>query len=299
MAARFAADILSGRTPVVPPIRPRAHLLVLRRLTRFYSIDIAKAYAQNDAVPWGDFAALDQLRRLIIAAPAKGPQSLADFHVRSATLDYRIFARAQCKTTLLAFTGSPFQFGGPIDIMHRWLANLDVNILYVYDSSWCFCLGPMKGLGASFEENAACLKALLTGLGTSRCLSIGNSGGGFSALMFSTRLAVEKCLVFSPPTTLKESIPWVGRRVSSFDGLMDADGTISIRHHIAARHGAGQTRLLFPNDHERDAKAALDLRSAPNLELIPLIGQSVHNVLPRLAADGLLQDQLNWLMAAQ
>ena len=44
LAARFAADSLSGQPAVMPSIPPRSHLLVLRRLTRFYSIEIAKAY---------------------------------------------------------------------------------------------------------------------------------------------------------------------------------------------------------------------------------------------------------------
>jgi pimeloyl-ACP methyl ester carboxylesterase len=299
LAARFAADSLSGQPAVMPSIPPRSHLLVLRRLTRFYSIEIAKAYAQHKDLPWGNFAALDDLRRLLIAAPAKGAKALADFHVRSATLDYRIFARPACKTTLLAFTGSPFQFGGPIDIMHRWLTNLEVNIVYIYDSAWCFCLGPMKGLGMGFDENAAMLQVILDSLGTSRCLSIGNSGGGFSALMFSTRLAVDRCLVFSPPTTLKESVPWLRRRLLSFDGLLDGDGCIAVNQQIAARHGAGQTRVLFPNDHERDKIAAMTLKSLPNMDLSPLLGHSVHNILPRLAADGLLQGELDWLVQAR
>lgn len=296
LAACFAADVMSGRVCKVRPVHPRAHLLVLRRLARFHSIEIAKAYAQHETLPWGGFAALDDLRRLILAAPSKGPNALADFQVRSATLDYRVFPRTGCGTTILAFTGSPFQFGGPIDIMHRWLINLDVNVVYVYDSSWVFCLGPLKGLGRGFEENAAGLRALLDGLGTKRCLSIGNSGGGFSALMFSTRLPMERCLVFSPPTTLKESVPWLRRKISSLDGLTDAEGTIFVGDHIAARHGAGRTRVLYPNEHERDAKAATDLRSLPDIDLLPLAGHSVHNVLPKLAADGTFNEHLQWLL---
>lgn len=298
LAARFASDVLSGRAAVVPPLPPGAHLLVLRRLARFYSIEIAKAYAQHDDLDWGGFAALDVLRRLIIAAPARGPQAFAEFQVRSAVLDYRVFARPGCSTTLLAFTGSPVQFGGPIDIMHRWLTNLDVNIVYIYDSSWCFCLGPMCGLGAGVDETAARLRAIMDSLGTRRCLSMGNSGGGFSALLFSTLISIDRCLVFSPPTTLRESIPWVRRKATLLDGLINAEGNISVGHHITARGGAGRTRVLFPNEHERDAKAAMDLSNLPEMELLPLIGHTVHNVLPRLAGDGLLQDQLDWLLRA-
>lgn len=296
MAAGFALAIQEDRHPAVVPIDIKDHLLVLHHLINSHSLEACRRYAAEDCIPWGRFKKFDELRWIVLHAPRNIRPGMVESVVANRASDLIVCPRPGATRVVLVFTGAHHQFGGPLRLIHRWLAQLDASLIYLIDNDWSYYLGPMRGLGGSMTDKAEALNRIIGDLGATSCFCLGTSGGGFGALVLAPYLGAKRVLAYSPPTVLRESLPAIQRKVPGLDPLLSPEGTIDIAD-LRTRHDqVPPTKIYYPADNAHDLIEAENLRGVPGVELRPLEGETDHNLMPRVISRGLFGLHLDWLV---
>lgn len=296
LAQDFAEEARRGRRPSPKKGNTFQHLSVLNELARAHSIEACKQYAASRDIPWGRFASLDALRLVIGQAPLGGVNPIGDFPVARPDLDYVTFHNPNARKVVIIFTGAAHQFGAPLRVIHQWFRRLDASLVYVFDMEWTYYLGTVRGLGNGLNETAAALQALVAELGGTRCYCVGNSGGGFGALLFALRLAARRTLAFSPPTSIRESLEGVRRKGVDLDGLVSARSEVELREFYLASAEPPPARIYFPGNNLHDRAEAECLAGVPGMDLQP-VEDTNHNLIPSFIDRGLFAPALEWLVA--
>jgi pimeloyl-ACP methyl ester carboxylesterase len=125
------------------------------------------------------------------------PKPIGDTDV-SFSLDMESDAR----TLLLAFGGLNRQIGMPPFEFFSLTRDIPVKRLFVRDprQAWYHCGMPQHG--ASLMSVADSLRGLIARHDVERLVVVGNSAGGYAALVFGTLLGAETVLCFAPQTVL-------------------------------------------------------------------------------------------------
>jgi len=296
LAQAFADAAWRGRKPSPQKGNTFHHLCVLNELAKSHSIEACKQYAGSRDIPWGRFASLDALRMVIGQAPLGGINPIGDFPVVRPDLDYVTFRNPNARKVVVIFTGAAHQFGAPLRVIHQWFRRLDASLVYVFDMDWTYYLGPVRGLGGNLDETAAALRAIVAELGGTSCYCVGNSGGGFGALLFALRLQARRTLAFSPPTAIRESLEGVRRKGVVLDGLVSARNEVELREFYLASANPPPARIHFPGSNLHDTAEAENLAGLPGIELQP-IDETNHNLIPLFISRDLFFPALEWLVA--
>lgn len=296
LADEFAMAVRLGRRPRPAPGGAKRQLMVLRHLIRLHPLETCRIYAAADVIPWGRFAALDILRLLVLNAPVTPDPAMPDLPDMARGTSYILCPRPGADKVLFVFTGAARQFGGPLQLMHRWLASLGVSIIYLIDTDWSFYLGPLPGLGVSLEDKSAALLDLMRQLGGRACFCMGNSGGGFGALLLAPRLGASRTLAYSPPTVIRESLDRVQAVLPELGGLLAPDGTISLADQFARIGRVPRARIYYPEANAHDSAEAAHLDGIAGLTVRGIGGVAEHNLIPFVVSRRLLPVHLDWLV---
>ncbi len=295
-AATFAACVDAGEEARVERATLFHHMAVLNILARGHSLRACRHYAGSAVIPWGRFGSLDSLRTVILRAPEVEAAGIAPFPATVPELDVLPFHHPGAEAVVFVFTGRAHQFGAPLSLIHPWFRTLGTSVVYVFDMDLTYYLGPLRGLGASIEANVAALRSLMAGLGATRCCCVGNSGGGFGALLYAPLLGARRSLAFSPPTMIRESLDQVRGKVPDLDRLVAANGAVDLRLLYAARGTWPPARIFYPASLERDSEEARNLAGLAGIALNP-VDLAKHNLIPHLIASDAFQPELAWLVA--
>lgn len=295
-AAAFSSAVATGQTVRVKGGSVLQHLSVLRELVATQPIEVCRRYAALPEIPSGRFAALDALCTLILQAPDSTPGDIGDFPQRIPEEHYIVFAAPSATRMLFVFTGAAQQFGGPLRVMHQWFRRLGVSVVYLFDAEWTYYLGGINGLSDSIEGSAEALKEIARTAGATSHLCLGNSGGGFGALLYAPHLAARRTLAFSPPTAIRESLEVVTRKVPDASRMSAGSGAIDLREIYSQQVAARDIRIYYPAQNAHDSSEASNLNGLPGFDLRPLPGVKTHNLVPHLVAMGRFGPELDWLV---
>jgi len=98
------------------------------------------------------------------------------------------------------FGGIASGIGMPPFEFHRASGILGQHRIFVRDLSQCWYQAGIPGAGRDIRSVAAHLKGLINKIGASRVKFVGNSMGGFAALMFSSLIGTGGAIAFAPQT---------------------------------------------------------------------------------------------------
>lgn len=105
-------------------------------------------------------------------------------------------------TLLIAFGGMAGELGMPPFEFFKATGGIPVKRLFVRDLHQAWYHRGIPGHGATIEDMAAALGALVAASDVDRLVVAGNSAGGYAALLFGTLLRAEVALCFAPQTVL-------------------------------------------------------------------------------------------------
>lgn len=291
-AEAYAAEVQRGRSPTFPEVGVREQLLILNTLLQSHPLVACRHFAGRDEIGWGRFKALDQLRLMVLLAPAELDPCMPDAPVVTESL---VCPRPGARRSLVVFTASRQQVGGSLRLVHRWLAQRDVSLIYLADLPWTYYLGPMPTFGTRLEDKIDHLHGILDGLGSRSWASFGASGGGFGAILFAKGLRARRTLTYSAPTVLRESLPRLQAEIPGLDPLLSPEGTLDLAHLLQRDASPTRIKAYFPALNEHDAAEAAPLIGVPGVEVLPVEGKSDHNLLPHMVSRGLFTRHLEWL----
>jgi hypothetical protein len=266
-------------------------------LTTYHPLDVCKAYAGLEILPWGRFTPLDKLRSLILNLPE--PANLLGYDIGLSKGDQAVlvYPYPGATRTVIVFTDIARHMGAPLRLVHPWLWRFGVNVIYVSDQHFNYFLGPIDGLGATAEDKVARIKQLLRDLGSQVVFCLGNSGGGFGALFFAPLLGAERVLAYSSPTVIRESLPDVLRRAPDLDPRLWESGEINLVTHWRRQAKLPKVRIYYGGLNKHDRQEAENMAVIATVELCAIADSAEHSLQPMLIPDGRFAQHLEWLMA--
>lgn len=211
-----------------------------------------------------------------------------DAFIDDRALDVQIVPRAESRTTLLAFCAGQ-RLTLPVNLMHRWLGQIGVNVVYLRDTRTRLYLEGVASLAHDLPLTCDALKSLLAQLGTERLLCYGGSKGGFGCLLYAALLGAEAALAMGAPTDLR-----------SFPNLLEVDERsrrhLDLREVYAACAAPPRAHLVYGALMMTDAQQAAHLGVHPSVSLEPVANLAEHAVAKDLVRTGRLEELLRGLV---
>jgi pimeloyl-ACP methyl ester carboxylesterase len=148
--------------------------------------------------------------------------------------------------------------------------------IFVRDLERAFYHRGVVGAGSSIEEVADYLRATVREAGVERVVTVGNSAGGYAALLFGHLIGATEVHAFGPETFLTRFRRALhrDRRFRQFLGPLRAAGDLDSRYSdlrkVLGRH-QGDTRFVihYSSLHRLDVAHAKHVRNLPGVELQP------------------------------
>lgn len=212
-------------------------------------------------------------RRLSDAVPTQGPCTPP---VNTETWDdeacvLHVDDPRGAPVMLVFFAGIGGAFGGlPAFEFRHTVARVRTNQVFVRDPSSLWYLKGVRGAGSSAEELAAYLREECRRRGAKRVVTVGNSAGGYAAILFGVLIGADEVHAFSPKTRLLERSDFHSE--AKLRILLDHVG----RDHpyldltrFLAEHADGPTliHIHYANGDKVDATHALRVKGLPNVRL--------------------------------
>ena len=132
--------------------------------------------------------------------------------------------------------------------------------------------------------------------GAASSFCIGNSGGGFGALLYGPLLGSRRVLAFSPPTVIRESLEAVTRKVPHLRQMASVTGSLDLRTLYQRPPSMPDCRIYYPEENIHDREEALNLKGIAGLDLRPVAGMQKHNLIRHFVSNGSLDGEINWLI---
>jgi hypothetical protein len=181
-------------------------------------------------------------------------------------------------------------------------SDLPAGLIFVRDRSRRVYQRGLDDLGRTFPEMASTLHDLAGGR---RIVAIGNSGGGFAALVFGALLGAAEVHAFSPVTFLGR---W-RRKLHKDDRFADDIDRINRGRHVQRRFLDARPwmkrrveptafHLYYASGYDIDRFHAERVRSVPGVVLHPRDGKG-HSTIRDLAISGELKEVLRSAVTPQ
>ncbi len=191
---------------------------------------------------------------------------------------------------LIAFAGLGIGMGVPYFEFLKLIGELPIQRMFVRDLQKSWYHAGLRGLAANIDEAAEVLRGLVAESGAKRVLTMGNSMGGYAAILFGALLEVDEVLAFGATTF-----------VNTANRLRYLDFRPMFRHFkkspVKTKHYFDLCRvpgiekpdihLYFDAAYREDSAHARHLAKAgANVHLHPCRVGGKHHVIKKLKASG-------------
>ncbi|GGL78939.1 hypothetical protein GCM10011392_36780 [Wenxinia marina] len=198
--------------------------------------------------------------------------------------------------TLLGLTNLAHRMNFDHEIIDAVAAATGAATILLRDYTYRLFIGGVAELGPDRASTIAALREKLAELKTERLIVVGTSAGAYSAVSYGRELGAAETHGLGTPTSIGRFLTGGDTRVKALIRKLSRSfppEDLDLRE-VLPRIGGPATpiHLWFAANRATDRDHARDLAGLPGVELHPLEGQSEHQLLPRVIADGRLRDWL-------
>lgn len=178
----------------------------------------------------------------------------------------------QNRPLLMAFGGIFGALGIPPFEFYRLTKNLNVNKIYLRDLSQTWYHSGLPGISNSIDETTSFLKRSIHASDVTTVVVMGNSMGGYAAILFGVLIHADIIHAFSPPTSIgdekyirhKEKVRKVKKKFSTkyFD----------LKNIIKLNKYNGVINIYYDAKDKIDTKHAKHLKRSKNIALHSFLG---------------------------
>ena len=199
-------------------------------------------------------------------------------------------------TIMIAFGGLARSFGGvPGFEFLTSLSDIPVQRIFLADPAGLWYQKGIPGMGDNVWEVAENLKRFCTLNGAKRIVTLGNSAGGFAAILFGALIGADEVHAFAPKTRLVddrdyrdvEELRELHRRIGPDRSMLDLCDFLLQNELNSAR-----IFIHFPKRDRMDAYHARNLAGVPNVKLIGYPWRD-HYLIGALRKNGSLKSLLS------
>ena len=248
-------------------------------------------------VEWARFA-LDRLREQ--APDLQWPQTVSELidlmpegsprekrFVDDRDSDLQLVPRDGARTVVLGFCGRRNRLNMPLWLFQRWMAKLEVSVIYLRDFDETFYLAGIRSCG-SFAATVERLRQAIASLNADRVVCIGNSSGGYAALRFGLELQADRVFAFSGAVDMTPEFNTHLNRKASAEALVQAfpDATLDLRELYLSAPRRPLTELFYGENAWDDRIHSEHMAGVPGVILHPVPDYAGHGALPELIRRG-------------
>jgi pimeloyl-ACP methyl ester carboxylesterase len=200
-----------------------------------------------------------------------------------------------CRRLLVAFGGLNQRPGLPVFEFLRVTDEIPVNRIYLRDEHLSWYHAGVAGMSTSIDGTVDPLRALMAEHGSERCVMVGNSAGGYAAILFGVLCGADEVVSFVPQTFLdrRQRIRNRDRRFGDWIPPLRAAPYWTPRYADLANlpfTGAPVIRIHHARGYRLDRAHARHLDGRPGVELVPYdqARRRAHGIVRRLRSEGTL-----------
>lgn len=201
--------------------------------------------------------------------------------------DVQLVERPGSKLVIFAFCGRKQHIGMPLWLFQRWLSRLRAHVVYLRDFDNNHFLGGVRSLGSQ-EATVIAMDHLVSKLGVERVLCLGNSSGGYGAMLYGLRIGAEKVLSFSGASSLDPAFNLHLNRAEAAIAVKQAypDARLDLREAYLGASRPPRTLLVYGAQAWDDRIHAEHMAGAPGIELLPVDDYKGHGTVAELVHRG-------------
>lgn len=209
--------------------------------------------------------------------------------VKNPNLSVTIDLTYKDRPLLIAFGGMVGRLGIPPFEFFNLTKNLDVNKIYLRDLSKTWYHSGLPGISNNIDETASFLRRKIDESGADKIVVVGNSMGGYAAIVFGILIKADIVHAFSPQTFIKDA-----DFIRSKEQLQNVHDNFSNKYfdinEVAKLHNnLGEFNLYYNSKNKIDKKHAMHLKSSKNIVLHSFRG-SGHGLIKELKDSGELRN---------
>ncbi len=296
LAQRLAQAHACGAAPDFAAAPPMDWVMAIDKLLVRGRVEVARSALgwlreQEPQLQWADsvFRLLELLPEVVGSEPR-----FRD----NPDCDLQVVERPGSKTVIFAFCGRKHHIGLPLWLFQRWMSALGANVVYLRDFNDSHYVGGVRSIGSQ-ERTASELDRLARTLGAERLLCLGNSSGGYAAMLYGLRIGAEKVIGFSGATNLEPGFNLHLNRAAAAVALEQAlpGARLDLRELYLAASRPPRTQLVYGEQAWDDRIHAEHMAGAPGVRLAPIEGHSDHGSVAELIHRGRFAPLLHDLAA--
>ena len=296
LSRRLVEAHARGEAPDFSAAVPMDWVMAIDKLLVRGRIEAARAALsqlreQQPQLKWAD-----SVYRLIDLLPeAVGPEPRFRDNLDS---DLQVVERPGSKTVIFAFCGRKHHIGLPLWLFQRWMSGLGASVVYLRDFNDSHYVRGVRSIGSQ-ERTASELDRLAGMLGAERVLCLGNSSGGYGAMLYGLGIGAEKVIGFSGATNLEPGFNVHLNRAAAALALEQAlpDAKLDLRELYLAASRPPRTLLIYGEQAWDDRIHAEHMAGAPGVQLAPMEGHAGHGTVAELIHRGRFASLLEDLSA--
>ncbi len=201
--------------------------------------------------------------------------------------DLQLVPRQGARTVVLGFCGRRNRLNMPLWLFQRWMAKLEVSVIYLRDFDESFYLGGVRSCG-SLAATVERLRQAIGSMNAERVVCIGNSSGGYGALRYGLELGADRVFSFSGAVNMTpEFNVHLNRKTSALRLAADfPDTNLDLRELYLAAARRPRTELYFGDNAWDDRIHNEHMAGVPGVTLHPVPDYAGHGALPELIRRG-------------
>ena len=297
LAERLAEAHARGEAPDFSVGNPMDWIMAIDKLLARGRIEVARSALgrlreRQPQLQWAD--SVLRLVDLLPEAMEREPRFRDDLDS-----DLQVVERPGAKTVIFAFCGRKQHIGMPLWLFQRWLSRLRTSVVYLRDFTDSHFVGGVGSLGSQ-ERTVIALDQLAGKLGAERILCLGNSSGGYGAMLYGLQLGAEKVVSFSGAASLDPGFNLHLNRAEAALTVKQAfpDAKLDLREAYLTALRPPRTVVVYGAQAWDDRIHGEHLAGAPGIELLPIEDYAGHGTVAELVHRGRFAPLLDDLAAA-
>jgi pimeloyl-ACP methyl ester carboxylesterase len=231
---------------------------------------------------------LFMLERMPAANPRAG--SFAD----DVASPVQLASRPDAESVILVFCGADQGIGMPLPMLHRWLSQWHVSVIFLRDYGLNGYLRGIEAFAPDFASTVSALRRVLNKLRARRVICYGASIGGYGALRYGLELGAETVICMSGLVNMRPEFnaPLLYAKASR-DLQEKCPGVeLDVRQAYLRAPRTPKCWLVYGGENREDRIHARYFADAPGAVTIGVRGYKAHNPAAQLIRLGLFADVL-------
>ncbi len=213
----------------------------------------------------------------------------------------QVARRPGADIAVVVFCGADDGIGMPLAMLHRWLTQWPVSVIYLRDLKKLSYLGGIEGLGQEIGSAVAGLRTCIETLGARRIICYGASSGGYGALRYGLELGAETVICMAGLVNMRPEFNAdlayldIARRLHEVFPGQELD----VRQLYLRAAQRPKAWLVYGEQNSADRIHAEHMAAAPGAITVQVRGYRSHNPAAHLIRIGAFRAALRRMIGAE